>query len=146
MRIFRRQTPNSSTSAASESAAADQVLGIEIRENFGLPDGGLTETLEARKLVVDAIRRHLAVLTNASAPERARRISVDALLTALSGGYELETRVEIATALLETVDDSMRSLLAEHLRDIEDEARDFDRQELAATAGRLLERLGSPEE
>jgi len=43
---------------AEESAAADEVLGIAVRENFGLPDGGLTENLEARRLVADAMRRH----------------------------------------------------------------------------------------
>lgn len=50
---------------ATESAAADQVLGITIRENLGLPDGGVTENLEARRLVVDAIRRHRPSLITA---------------------------------------------------------------------------------
>ncbi len=54
---------------AAESAAADEVLGIEIRENLRLPDGGLTETLEARKLVVDAIRRHRPTLVTAPCTE-----------------------------------------------------------------------------
>jgi bacillithiol biosynthesis deacetylase BshB1 len=50
---------------ALESAAADQVLEIEIRENLGLPDGGVTETAEARRMVVDAIRRHRPTLVTA---------------------------------------------------------------------------------
>jgi len=47
---------------AKESAAADEVLGITVRENLGLPDGGLTDSLEYRRLVVDAIRRHRPAL------------------------------------------------------------------------------------
>jgi bacillithiol biosynthesis deacetylase BshB1 len=43
---------------AEESAAADRVLGITVRENLGLPDGGLEETVVNRGLVVEAIRRH----------------------------------------------------------------------------------------
>ncbi|MHC4470473.1 MAG: bacillithiol biosynthesis deacetylase BshB1 [Planctomycetota bacterium] len=43
---------------AEESAAADRVLGVAARVNLGLPDGGLTESTENRRLVVDAIRRH----------------------------------------------------------------------------------------
>ena len=35
----------------------------------------------------------MAVLANVSAPERARSVSTDALLTALSGGFELEQRL-----------------------------------------------------
>jgi len=41
-----------------ESAAADEILGVAIRENLGLPDGGLTDSLENRRVVVDVIRRH----------------------------------------------------------------------------------------
>jgi bacillithiol biosynthesis deacetylase BshB1 len=51
-------TRGSPETRAEESAAADRVLGVAVRENFGLPDGHLTESLEARRLVVDAIRRH----------------------------------------------------------------------------------------
>ncbi|MBD3160986.1 MAG: bacillithiol biosynthesis deacetylase BshB1, partial [Candidatus Latescibacteria bacterium] len=47
---------------AEESAAADEVLGVAVRENLGLPDGGLTDSLEARRLVVDALRRHRPTL------------------------------------------------------------------------------------
>ncbi|MEN8151466.1 MAG: bacillithiol biosynthesis deacetylase BshB1, partial [Planctomycetota bacterium] len=54
-----RGTPEQRTR---ESAAADEVLGISVRENLGLPDGGLTDSLENRRLVVDAIRRHRPTL------------------------------------------------------------------------------------
>jgi len=47
---------------ALESAAADEILGIAVRENMGLPDGGLTDSLEYRRIVVDAIRRHRPTL------------------------------------------------------------------------------------
>jgi bacillithiol biosynthesis deacetylase BshB1 len=47
---------------AKESAAANEILGVTVRENLGLPDGGLTDSLENRRLVVDAIRRHRPVL------------------------------------------------------------------------------------
>jgi N-acetylglucosamine malate deacetylase 1 len=50
---------------AEESAAADRVLEITVRENLGLPDGGLTDDLDARRLVVDAIRRHRPTLVAA---------------------------------------------------------------------------------
>lgn len=43
---------------AKESAAADEILSIAVRENLGLPDGGLSASLDNRRLVVDAIRRH----------------------------------------------------------------------------------------
>jgi len=45
-----------------EAAAASEVLGVAVRENLGLPDGGVTESLENRRLVVDAIRRHRPTL------------------------------------------------------------------------------------
>ena len=53
---------------AEESAAADAVLGVAVRENLGLPDGGLTDSLEARRLVVDAIRRHRPTLIAGISP------------------------------------------------------------------------------
>jgi hypothetical protein len=87
------------------------------------------------------LRRHLAVLGDASAPESARDASTDALLTALSGGYEPGVRIRIVKGLLENVDDSLTSLLVEHLKDIRDEARDFGVEALARTAEELLQRL-----
>jgi bacillithiol biosynthesis deacetylase BshB1 len=44
---------------ARESEAASRILGLSGRENLGLPDGHLRgEDLQARGLVIDAIRRH----------------------------------------------------------------------------------------
>ena len=72
--------------------------------------------------------------------------STDALLTALGGGYEPEVRIEIVKRLLDKVDDSLHSLLAKHVRDIRDEARDFDKEELEKAAEKLLEQLEPSEE
>ena len=47
---------------AKESAAADSVLGVSVRENLGLEDGCLVESIEARRLVVKAIRRYRPLL------------------------------------------------------------------------------------
>ena len=51
-------TRGTSEQRTRESAAADEILSIAVRENLGLPDGGLTDSLENRRIVVDAIRRH----------------------------------------------------------------------------------------
>ena len=90
---------------------------------------------------VGAIQRHLAVFGNSAAPERARNASTDALLTALSGGFELEVRIQIVRGLLGKVDAAYESLLAEHLRDIRDEAMDFENEIVAKEAEKLLKRL-----
>ncbi len=83
---------------AAESAAADEVLGITIRENLGLPDGGVTETAAARKLVVDAIRRHRPTLVTAPCTEdlhpdhaAAGRIVAGAIYPAGFAKYETGT-------------------------------------------------------
>jgi hypothetical protein len=88
-----------------------------------------------------AIHRHLAVLANANAPERAREVSTDALLTALSGGYEPELRLEIVKGLLGRVPVAYESLLAEHLVDIRAEAEAFGLDDLADKTKRLLRQL-----
>jgi hypothetical protein len=90
---------------------------------------------------VTVIRRHLAVVTSSSAPDRARAISRDALLTVLSGGYDLELRLEVVRRLLFRVDTAFESLLAAHLEDIRSEARDFGEEDLAREAELLLKRL-----
>jgi bacillithiol biosynthesis deacetylase BshB1 len=50
---------------ARESAAADEVLGVALRDNLGLPDGHLTESIENRLAVVEAIRRRRPTLVAA---------------------------------------------------------------------------------
>jgi hypothetical protein len=88
-----------------------------------------------------AIRRHLAVMTSASAPARAQEVSRDALLTVLSGGHDPELRLEVARTLMSGVDPALYDLLAAHLDDIRVEAEDFGFEDLAREAGRLLEQL-----
>ena len=87
------------------------------------------------------LERHLAVIANASAPARARRISEDALLTALGGGYEPEVRLEIVRGLLGNVDVAYNSLLIKHLEDIRSEAMEFDNEKAVQEAARLLKNL-----
>jgi len=42
---------------AKEAAAAAKVMGVSVRENLGLPDGGITNTAETRAKVAVIIRR-----------------------------------------------------------------------------------------
>ena len=90
---------------------------------------------------LDAIQRHLMILAGGSSLEEDLEASTDALLTALSGGYELEMRLAIARRLVENVDVSLHSLLAAHLEDIRSEAEAFDKLDLAQQAARLLKGL-----
>jgi hypothetical protein len=87
------------------------------------------------------IDRHLAVLANPSAPEGAHRASEDALLEALSGGYEPEVRLRIARGLVGIVDKALNSLLVEHLADIRSEAEELGNEDLVKEADSLLRRL-----
>ena len=113
--------------------------------DISIPDVAPARPQEERTAAADdapqSLQGHMAVLANASAPERARSVSTDALLTALSGGFELEQRLAIVRALIGNVDVAYDSLLREHLWDIEAEARAFDREGLAQEATGLLERL-----
>ncbi len=88
-----------------------------------------------------SIDRHLAILANASAPEDARRVSEDALLTALGGGYEPEVRVQIVRGLLGKVDVAYNSLLAKHLEHIRLEAQELGNKKVVQEAARLLKNL-----
>ena len=92
------------------------------------------------------LKRHLAILANPAAPEKVRFASRDALLTLLSGGYEVEVRLEVAEALVGQVEAAFHSLLVAHLEDIRREAVDFSLEALAKRAERLLERLGADRE
>jgi hypothetical protein len=87
------------------------------------------------------IGRHLAMLANASVPESARKVSRDALLTALGGGYEPEVRLEIVRGLLGKLDVAYNSLLAKHLEDIRIEAQEFSNEKVAKEAMHLLKSL-----
>jgi len=52
-----------------EAREAARVLGLACRENLGLPDGGLTASLENRRLVAEAYRRFRPALVAAPHPE-----------------------------------------------------------------------------
>ncbi len=86
------------------------------------------------------------ILANGSSPQEDLGASTDALLTALSGGYEPEPRLQIVKGLLGQVDVAYESLLAEHLRDIRDEAMDFENEIIAKEAEKLLKRLEPAEQ
>lgn len=49
-------TRGSAELRAAEAEAAARVMGVAVRKNLGLPDAGLSNTDEARRLVVEAIR------------------------------------------------------------------------------------------
>jgi bacillithiol biosynthesis deacetylase BshB1 len=51
-----------------EAARGAQLLGLQFRENLGLPDGGVENTRETRDLVIDCIRRHRPRLVVAPIP------------------------------------------------------------------------------
>jgi hypothetical protein len=95
---------------------------------------------------VEAIERHLMILANGSSLQEHLGTSTAALLTALSGGYELELRLQIVKGLLGKVDVAYESLLAEHLRHIRDEAVDFGKEDLAKEAEKLLKHLEPAEQ
>jgi hypothetical protein len=90
---------------------------------------------------VVTLERHLAVVSNRSAPERAVKVSTDALLTALSGGYDPEMRLEIVKGLLGRLDVAYHDLVVGHLEEIRAEAEDFDKKDLVREATRLLRQL-----
>ncbi len=89
----------------------------------------------------DMIGRHLAVLGNSSAPERAVSRSQDALFTVLSGGYDAALRLEVAETLAPRLDSGLRELLRAHVEDIRQEALEFGQDDLTSRAERLLRRL-----
>jgi bacillithiol biosynthesis deacetylase BshB1 len=43
---------------AEEAAAAAEIMGAEARENLGLPDGGIRATEQARRKVVEVVRKY----------------------------------------------------------------------------------------
>jgi hypothetical protein len=86
-------------------------------------------------------RAHMAAVADGSTPEEVRSRSLDALLDALSGGYEPEVRLKIAAVLIGQVDEAWDSLLAEHLETLRTEAAEFGKNRLAAEAERLVKKL-----
>ena len=132
--------------AAPSPAKASSVIFLEGEardvevEQHAEPDVVETDDL------LGSLERHTAVLNNPSAPEAALEVSEDALLTALSGGYEPEVRIEIVGVLIDHVDVALHDLLIRHLENLRDEAQDFEKDELVAQAERLLKRLESDRE
>ncbi len=90
--------------------------------------------------------QHLAVLGNPRAPVRARELSQDTLLTALSGGYDVETRLDIAEKLVGKIDVSLNSLLISHLESLRMEALELGQEGNVVKADRLLKELEVSEE
>jgi len=50
-------TRGSVETRAQEAARSSEILGLTARENLGLPDGDVQSTVEAKRLVAEAIRR-----------------------------------------------------------------------------------------
>ena len=86
-------------------------------------------------------RSHIAILAGPSISAGDLETSIDALLTALSGGYGPDVRMEMVVALVPRIDESLHSLLAAHLRNVRDEALDFENDRLVWEAERLLKSL-----
>jgi hypothetical protein len=87
------------------------------------------------------IHRHLAVLGNPAAPEKATVVSVDQLLTTLSGGYDLDLRLQVAAALVSRIHNSLSSLLIAHLHHMRMEAQELDLPDVVKDLEALLARL-----
>jgi bacillithiol biosynthesis deacetylase BshB1 len=54
---------------AEEAERAAAVMGLAVRENLGLPDAGITNTPETRRLVARVIRRHRPAIVIAPAQQ-----------------------------------------------------------------------------
>jgi bacillithiol biosynthesis deacetylase BshB1 len=61
-------TRGSAATRAAEADKAADILGVEIRENLGLPDAGITNTPETRALLALALRRLRPAVVIAPAP------------------------------------------------------------------------------
>jgi hypothetical protein len=92
---------------------------------------------------VVGIERHMAVVSNPSAPEKALTVSTNALLTVLSGGYDPGLRLEVIKVLLGRIDVAYYALLVGHLEEIRAEAEDFGNESLAREATSALRQIES---
>jgi hypothetical protein len=139
----RAEAPSTSNT---ERARAGVLLVPLVPERDAEDSAGNGEELASG--LEDAAREvegHLEVLRSRPASQQQRDAAVEAVLTALSGGYEPELRLEMVKALVNHAEDSYYSLLAEHIRDIRSEAEAFQKEELATAAQKLLERLETPD-
>jgi bacillithiol biosynthesis deacetylase BshB1 len=62
-------TRGSAAQRAEEANRAAEVLGVEVRENLGLPDAGITNTPETRALLALVLRRLKPAVVIAPAPK-----------------------------------------------------------------------------
>ncbi len=107
-----------------------------------VPEAEAEEEIEADSDdPVATIRKHLAILAHPSASDKAIAVATGTLFEALGGGYELDLRLMMVDALIDTVDASLHSLLEKHLVDIRDAALELGQPELAKEAETLLKRV-----
>lgn len=82
-----------------EAKNAAKIIGMEVRENLGLPDCNLANTVEHREIIIKTIRRYRPDICFISAPDdrhpdhgNASRLLIDAMF--YSGLKKLETKDE----------------------------------------------------
>ena len=139
--------PVASDEAATEPVATEApeaviipVLPVVQPSGLDVEPEALEPTAEEALEPLEALERYMATLA-AKASAETKAEAEDALLTALSGGYEPEVRFRVVRALVGKVDAGLHSLLVEHLESIRSEAVDFGKDELAYEAERLLKSL-----
>lgn len=136
--------PTEEVTAETAKVPASPIVVIEDPASLDSPEAAGEEDPEPDDPLL-VIRRQMAVFENGAAPDSARSSARDALLTALGGGYDLDTRLEIVTALLGEIDVAYESLLGKHLVDIRDQALELGMQDIADEAERLMKRLEASE-
>ncbi len=88
-------TRGSAEERAAEATRASEILGVAARENAGLPDGGLANTLEQRRVVATFIRKYaprilIAPMDNDKHPDHnaAHELVRDSNYLAGVGGFQ----------------------------------------------------------
>lgn len=127
---------STATSAASSGRTEPGRVVVRDRQRAGAANGP-AQTPDALAMV----DRNLATLTDRKATVESKRQSEEALLGALSGGFDVETRLRIASALIGRVDVGLHDLLGRHLVDLRDEAQAMGDRALEKKARQLLKRL-----
>lgn len=87
------------TRRGKESQAAAETLGVEVRDNLGMPDGGIENTQDSRMQVVKAVRKYrptiaLAPHPVARHPDHARASGLIRDACFLAGLAEIDTEQE----------------------------------------------------
>jgi bacillithiol biosynthesis deacetylase BshB1 len=97
--LSTRGTPET---RAEEAAEAGRIMGLAVRENLGIPDGGIDNTPAHRESVIRSLRRHRPSIVLLNAPEdrhpdhpAASRLVADACFYA--GLARIETRDDDGT-------------------------------------------------